>query len=132
MQISSSRISYQPAKTSTRPAAQSRPEHTGEKVTFSSDSIGTRIGQGIFAGAAGCLPAIGAASNFAVGFGAAWEGNSAVGLYAGLGAAGLNALGTLTLAGGAIFGNSTALKTGIGMLGASGLAGGITASLVKL
>ena len=132
MQISSSRISYQPTKLPARPAAQSHTDSTGDTVTFSSDSVGSRVGRGVFAGAAGCLPAVGAVSNFAVGFGAAWEGNSSVGFYAGMGAAGLNALGTLTLTGGAIFGNSAVMKTGIGMLGASGLAGGLAASLVKI
>jgi hypothetical protein len=130
MQISSTRIQPQSPYLATPSVGRELAAAQDSFTLSSSDSLGNRVGRGAVAGVLGAIPVVGAFSSFGVGMGAGWDANSAAGTYAGLSAAGGNVLGTLTLAGGALFGSETAKQIGIGLLGASGLTAGITAAVV--
>lgn len=106
-------------------AAASVAPSAGDSVSFSEDSVslsGLSVKGGIIGGLAGVIPLVGVASNFGIGAQAGFNGLetatkvSAAGIFANLG-------GTISLAGGLIFGNETAKNVGLSLLGVSGLAG---------
>ncbi len=100
------------------------PQGSADSVTLSAGSadfgaVGTMT-------VAGAVPVAGAVANFMAMVGAGL--NKKEGLsYMNLAASGGNLIGTGSLVAGLISGNSTATNIGLGLLGASGLAAGVTA-----
>ena len=88
-----------------------------ESFSFSS---GIDVKSGLFFGALGFLPVIGALSNAGAGIESGFNDNQAGAAAGGIGFLS-NLGGTAALAGGLISGNSTAVHVGLGMLGVSGL-----------
>jgi hypothetical protein len=78
------------------------------------------VKSGVVFGALGFVPVIGALSNFGAGVEAGFNDNQTAATGAGIGFLS-NLGGTAALAGGLVFGNSTAVNVGLGMLGVSGL-----------
>lgn len=106
-----------------RPAPQAQAEEAsvpqdGVTLGYSNNSIGGAA----FFGIGGAIPLIGFGTNFGIGAQAGVNGHKAASAAAGYGAL-ANLAGTATTALGLIFGGETAVKVGLGMLGASGLAG---------
>ena len=122
MQISKAQPA-QPAKTFQSQAVlastQSNQEPNPQVESFSS-SFHPDVKSGLFFGALGFLPVVGALSNFGAGVEAGFNDNQTAASAAGIGALS-NLGGTAALAGGLLLGNSTAINVGLGMLGVSGL-----------
>lgn len=122
MQINASPVAVPVA--ARRPAAQSAPaaeQKVSDSFTFSSNN--SLKGAAAF-GALGLIPVVGMASNFGVGAQAGFNDHSTASSVAGAGFL-ANLGGTAVLAGGLLFGNSTATNVGLGLLGVSGLAGAV-------
>jgi hypothetical protein len=120
----------QPTQTLARaPRAQAAPsvavETPADSVTLSS-SFASDMGKVGFVGLASATPLVGAVSNFAAMIGAGVSNRQGL-AYANLAAAGANVVGTGALITSFFTGSSTATNIGLGLLGASGLAGGVTA-----
>jgi hypothetical protein len=75
----------------------------------------------------GFVPGVGAVANMMATVGAGLNGKDGLAL-ANLVGSGSNVLGTLSLAGGLLFGSSTANYVGLGMLGASAVTAAMTAA----
>lgn len=73
----------------------------------------------------GATPVLGALSNFTAMLGAGLNGREGLS-YMNLAASGINLMGTGSMIAGLVTGNGTAFTMGLGMLGASGLAAGVT------
>lgn len=106
-----------------RPAVKAATEETAvpqDQVTFSSSN--NSVGGAAFFGVGGAVPLLGFMTNFGIGAQAQVNGHSTASAMAGYGAL-ANLAGTATTALGLIFGGDVAVKVGLGMLGASGIAG---------
>jgi hypothetical protein len=119
MQITSSRIQRPMAQS--RPAPQAKSESAPQdQVTFSSSN--NSLGGAAFFGVAGAVPLIGFATNFGIGAQAGVNDHQFASTVSGYGAL-ANLAGTGTTALGLLFGSGTAVKVGLGLLGASAAAG---------
>ena len=119
MQITSSRIQRPMGQNRPAPIAKSEPGPQ-DQVTFGSSN--NSLGGAAFFGVGGAIPVLGAATNFGIGIQASVNDNSSAGAAAGYGAL-ANLLGTGTTVLGLTFGSGTAVKVGLGLLGASAAAG---------
>ena len=119
MQISKA----QPAQTFQSKAAQASTQSNqgpSPQLESFSSSFNPDVKSGLFFGALGFLPVVGALSNFGAGVESGFNDNHTAARAAGIGALS-NLGGTAALAGGLLLGNSTAINVGLGMLGISGL-----------
>ncbi len=108
-----------------RPAAASAPvveQQSSDSVTLSYSNNSFKGGAAF--GAMGLIPLVGVASNFGIGAQAGFNDHKAASNFAGAGVV-ANLAGTVTLAGGLLFGSGTATNLGLGLLGVSGLAGAV-------
>jgi hypothetical protein len=119
MQITSSRISRPLAQNRPAPKAEAAPE-SQDQVTFGSSN--NSLKGAAFFGVAGAVPLIGFATNFGIGAQAGMNDHSAASAASGYGAL-ANLVGTGTTVLGLTFGSGTAVKVGLGLLGASAAAG---------
>lgn len=97
----------------TQEEAKSTPQ---DSFTFSPVDVKS----GLVFGALGVLPVIGAVSNFGAGMESGFNDNPKGATAGGIGVLS-NLGGTVTLAGGLLFGSKIATNVGLGMLGVSGL-----------
>lgn len=126
-------INTSPKRLSTsRPSARVSQHQTSEaspdSVTLGAGKALKSIGGGLIMGALGAVPAVGAVSNGLGGIGAGLKDFVTPGDNSGPADAAswgvlANIAGTLTMVGGALTGNDTAMKVSYGLLGASALAG---------
>lgn len=123
MQITSTRINslQSSARTPVNQTAAPQPESVTDSVTFGHNSAGDVA---MMAGV-GFVPVAGAIVNMTALIGAGSSGMEGL-AWMNLAGAGANVAGTLSLAGGLIFGNSTASYVGLGLLGSSAVSAAVT------
>lgn len=119
MKITSSRIQQRPTQNRPAPQPKAEPE-TQDQVTFGSSN--NSLGGAAFFGIAGAVPLLGAATNFGIGIQGSVNDSPSAGGAGGYGAI-ANLVGTGTTVLGLTFQSGTAVKIGLGLLGASAAAG---------
>lgn len=117
MQITSSQF-RKPMTTLTTPTKTQEEAKSAPQDSFTFSPVDVK--SGLVFGALGVIPVVGAISNFGAGMESGFNDNPKGATAGGIGVLS-NLGGTVTLAGGLLFGSEIATNVGLGMLGVSGL-----------
>lgn len=118
MNITRTNLSRPTAYQAPAKEASSSQQEQAPSESFSFSPVDVK--SGLFFGALGFVPVVGAVSNFAAGMESGFNDNELGSTAGGVGVL-ANLGGTASLAGGLLFGNEIARNVGLGMLGVSGL-----------